>query len=133
MRYSPVLLAGLIALSGACRPVDPEKTTRAVEWLEHYYKKEKFPAVKGGTGFVAFKVKADGHELQVYVWTPVWEHARMLRGMDISQKVRYWELIACPPRGAAIWTIKDKNQYLTVELRGPTTFDEDFIVNVICK
>ena len=91
---------GLIALLSACsKPADPTRTKNAVEWLEDYYKKQKFPAVKGGTGFVAFKVIADGNKLEVDVWTPMPEHARMLRGMDIAQKVRYWEQLACPSRG----------------------------------
>lgn len=95
MRYSPVLLAGLVVLSGACnQPVDPEKTTRAVEWLEHYYKKQKFPAVKGVLDLLLLRLRlmATNSKLSSgprYQTMPTcFERWILRKGIDTGRKLR---------------------------------------------
>jgi hypothetical protein len=115
-----------------CGKADPEKTKHALTWLKQHYEVERF-AVRKGAEFAAFRVEADGNRLQVVVVIPSPSGANTLRNMETPQRHRYWERLACPSWEAPFWGIKDPKHSLVLELRGPTTFDRDYIIHATCR
>lgn len=110
---SRTLVTALALFLVACnKPVDPQKTSRAVDWLENYY--SELPL---GGGWRVEQIYAEDHYLIVSIRIP----DRSASGIVEYDIERQWRIlsVSCPNEYEDIWNIIDTNHIIEVQFSSP--------------